>query len=292
MGALDAAIYTGIEHGGWCPRGRKQEKDKTIPAKYNLTEMKSADYLKRTEANVADSDATLILTFGPLGGGSKRTMDFAKKHNKPCLHIAIDEYSRRDVTNFVQRWFEGDICKPTPPHSCILNVAGNRESGAPGVRRAVMIRMVDILTAMNGLSFYPLHDDYDPEEDDGIPASEADLSPLAEWAEQNMPPPPELYHPKTVEEAVDIVLNALSYEKKDLIREQDKDEFMTSAHFGLGMGIRNTMLHQNENLIDLMADFQQGCREGKWDGQAEPDDVSRVIVELVWETLKEDENGR
>ena len=165
IAGLDAAIYTGTEHGGFCPKGRKQEQRKTIPEKYHLKEMPTADYLKRTEANVVDSDATLILTFGPLAGGSKRTWDFAKKHNKPCLHIAIDEYTRRDVTNFVVRWFEGDLSLPTPPKNCVLNVAGNRESKATGIRQAVMIRMVDILTEMNGLSYYPLPDDYDPEQE-------------------------------------------------------------------------------------------------------------------------------
>jgi hypothetical protein len=60
------AIYTKTEHGGWSPKGKKQEKGKIIPKKYHLKEMPTADYLKRNEANVVDSDATLILTYGPL----------------------------------------------------------------------------------------------------------------------------------------------------------------------------------------------------------------------------------
>jgi hypothetical protein len=40
-GALDAAIVLGIEHGGWCPRGRRAE-DGIIPARYEQRETDSA----------------------------------------------------------------------------------------------------------------------------------------------------------------------------------------------------------------------------------------------------------
>ncbi len=49
-----------MPHGGWCPKGRKAEDD-SIPAKYEPTEVSSADYRKRTEANVVDSDATVVM---------------------------------------------------------------------------------------------------------------------------------------------------------------------------------------------------------------------------------------
>jgi predicted Rossmann-fold nucleotide-binding protein len=58
--ALDVAIACGIPHGGWCPRGRISEAG-PIPAHYQLTETDSFKYWVRTERNVIDSDATLIL---------------------------------------------------------------------------------------------------------------------------------------------------------------------------------------------------------------------------------------
>lgn len=57
---LDWAIENGIRHGGWCPRGRKTE-DGVLPGCYLLQETPTANYLQRTEWNVRDSDATLIL---------------------------------------------------------------------------------------------------------------------------------------------------------------------------------------------------------------------------------------
>jgi hypothetical protein len=60
QGALDAAICCGVEHGGWCPKGRLSEAG-PIPARFNLTETGSKDYLKRTEKNVIDSDPCLFV---------------------------------------------------------------------------------------------------------------------------------------------------------------------------------------------------------------------------------------
>lgn len=92
-----------------------------------------------------------------------------------------------------------------------------------------------------------------------------------------------LYGPKTMDEALEILLRAINPTQKGTIRKQAKDDFITSAHFGLALWIRNAMIHENPYYIDLMADFQRGCREGKWEGEAEPDSVSGVIAGLLWE---------
>jgi hypothetical protein len=61
--ALDAALALGLPIGGWCPLGRRTE-DGPVPDRYPLRETPSADYAERTEWNVRDSDATLILHRG------------------------------------------------------------------------------------------------------------------------------------------------------------------------------------------------------------------------------------
>jgi hypothetical protein len=47
--------------------GRTAEEG-LIPQQYHLNEMASPDYLPRTKANVFDSDATVIFTYGPPTG--------------------------------------------------------------------------------------------------------------------------------------------------------------------------------------------------------------------------------
>ena len=159
-GGLDAAIYCDLPHGGWCPKGRKAEKG-TIPAQYQLTEMPSDDYLVRTEANVVDSDATLIFSQGPLEGGSLRTAEFAEKHGRPWLHVDLESCTRKKAIDDIADWLAGKY--PTdagtvPPKECVLNVAGSRATKAPGIDRQVMIYMVDVISKVNGKLFYPIND--------------------------------------------------------------------------------------------------------------------------------------
>jgi len=132
-GALDAAIELGIPHGGWCPRGRLSE-DGTIPPRYRLTETGSPEYHVRTEQNVLDSDATLILCRGPLSGGTKLTRELAERYAKPCLVVDLDRPPGPEV---VRRWIVESQAE-------ILNIAGPRESQSPGISA----RTAEYLTAL------------------------------------------------------------------------------------------------------------------------------------------------
>lgn len=123
--ALDWAIERGIVHRGWCPRGRQTE-DGVLPDRYQLQETPGAGYLQRTEWNVRDSDATLIFTLDArLDGGSKRTAAFADSLGKPWLHVRPGVHPK-----YVARFLERHGVKT-------LNVAGKRESSAPGIGELV-----------------------------------------------------------------------------------------------------------------------------------------------------------
>src|SRR5215217_2323846 len=76
--ALDVALELGIECGGWCPAGRQAE-DGPIDARYPLRETPSADPAQRTEWNVRDSDATLLLTTGAASPGTELTREVARR---------------------------------------------------------------------------------------------------------------------------------------------------------------------------------------------------------------------
>ncbi|MBN2023362.1 MAG: putative molybdenum carrier protein [Pirellulales bacterium] len=120
--ALDVAIALGIPRGGWCPRGRLAE-DGRIPLHYPLRETATGDYAERTERNVLDADATLILHAGPLRGGTLLTRELAERHGKPCLCVDLD--ATPDPAD-AARWLEERA-------AAVLNVAGPRESQSPGI---------------------------------------------------------------------------------------------------------------------------------------------------------------
>lgn len=124
--ALDWAIEHDIPHGGWCPAGRRAE-DGLIPAQYRLQETPGHNYAQRTRWNVRDSDATLIISFSPeLAGGSLATWQWAKKIERPCLHVYPGDGWRERMTAF----FEAMPVRT-------LNVAGPRSSGASGIEQYV-----------------------------------------------------------------------------------------------------------------------------------------------------------
>jgi len=154
-GGLDAAIHCEIPHGGWCPMGRKAE-DGVIPVEYHLTEMATPEYIPRTKANVFDSDATVIFTYGPFTGGSLKTVTYAHYLEKPYHEVDLLRTTDRQAVEEIVRWLAGEaelndydeyVAKPS--EACILNIAGSRESHAPGIQDAVFRLMVDVLSKVN-----------------------------------------------------------------------------------------------------------------------------------------------
>ena len=120
--ALDAALALGIPIGGWCPRGRLAE-DGMIPAEYPLRETPGEDSAERTEWNVRDADATLVLTRGRPSPGTALTIDLARRLERRLLVLDLRDGPDPDaVARFVEEGAVG-----------VLNVAGPRESQSPGI---------------------------------------------------------------------------------------------------------------------------------------------------------------
>lgn len=122
--ALDVALAAGIECGGWCPAGRWAE-DGRIPDRYPLRETPSGDPRQRTEWNVRDTDATLILAPEPLRGGTALTRELAQRHGRHVL--VADPFTASPDP--VRDWIHANAREA-------LNVAGPRESESPGIGRA------------------------------------------------------------------------------------------------------------------------------------------------------------
>ncbi|MEX0866966.1 MAG: putative molybdenum carrier protein [Pirellulales bacterium] len=121
---LDVAIELKLQHGGYCPARRRAE-DGAIPSHYQLIELASREYAERTQRNVVESDATLILCRGELRGGTRLTRQFARRYAKPLLVVDLAEIDPEAVQR-VHNWLaEAEITT--------LNVAGPRESQNPGI---------------------------------------------------------------------------------------------------------------------------------------------------------------
>jgi hypothetical protein len=144
--ALDGAIALGIDYGGWCPKGGWAEDYAEPPgvlARYpNLKETPLADPAQRTEWNVRDADACLIVLDAhglPVSKGTTLAHEAADRYRKPLLVVDLDTadaYARAGDWIVAQGRQRGSAFS--------LAIGGPRESEAPGIydRALVFIRAV------------------------------------------------------------------------------------------------------------------------------------------------------
>ena len=102
------------------PRGRFNE-DGPLDPRYPVKEADSRRLAQRTDWNVRDADATLILSRGALTGGSALTQRLAERYAKPCLHVDLAALSPEQAIERITRWLD-EI------DGAVLNVAGPRRS--------------------------------------------------------------------------------------------------------------------------------------------------------------------
>ena len=128
--ALDIALELGIDHGGFCPKGRLAE-DGPIPLIYNLKETGSKSYQYRTEKNVLAATGTLLLYRGPfVSGGTLLTKSYADRHKKPLIPY---ELIGEPGIGLISQVMISQFCNWATEHNIkTLNVAGPRESKFPG----------------------------------------------------------------------------------------------------------------------------------------------------------------
>jgi hypothetical protein len=120
---LDFCLDRGVECGGFCPAGRKAE-DGPIHSRYPLSELPKASYKKRTAANVSASEATIILYYKTMLGGTLKSYEFVRKEGKPFLLLDMSimniEKASLRILKFLEKFQPG-----------IVNFSGPRASEWP-----------------------------------------------------------------------------------------------------------------------------------------------------------------
>lgn len=135
-GADQAALLTAhllhIPTGGTAPKGwRTEAGPEPALATYGLVQSVSSNYRVRTEANVRDSDGTVLFSRRPGSPGSAQTVDACERQAKP--------YIINPTASELVAW-----CRDH--QISVLNVAGNRASKAP----KIFCRVEAVLTAAFG----------------------------------------------------------------------------------------------------------------------------------------------
>ncbi|MEC4815927.1 MAG: putative molybdenum carrier protein, partial [Scytonema sp. PMC 1069.18] len=137
MGALRGAKALGLVTGGTAAAGWMTENGANPTLQeYGLVEGEKGDtavltYNKRTVENIRNADGTAI--FGNVNSpGSRLTVQIAQNLGKPVLHVPLDTAlnNRPAAAQQLRDFVEQNNIQT-------LNIAGNRESKAPGLEAAV-----------------------------------------------------------------------------------------------------------------------------------------------------------
>jgi len=250
-GALDAAIKLMIPHGGWVPQGRLTESG-PLPPEYQMKETRSTNYTERTEKNVLDADGTLIISRGPLTGGSEYTRQMAVKHNRLWLHIDLKKIPAFQAAVAINDWISKKGIE-------ILNVAGPRASNDPKIYK-------DTLSIIESAYYLGLVRGGMSGAEDGDNPNSANLN-------------SRFKKPRSVEEAVDRLISQMALKDKTTVANMSQNE-LPNLYFTLGDYIRNNfdLLSGNHKLLE-------SCRL-KSEGVIKHDeDAVSVIIEALWKKL-------
>lgn len=134
LGGLLAAEALGIQTGGEAARGFRTENGRQIILRdrFGLHERSAHHYAIRTMNNVINSDATIIFATDFESAGTKQTIEFCKRFNKPYRLETFSRETRVTLAEFM-RGFE------------VVNIAGNRESVSPGITVATRDALIRAL---------------------------------------------------------------------------------------------------------------------------------------------------
>ncbi|UCD78544.1 MAG: putative molybdenum carrier protein [Desulfobacterales bacterium] len=251
--ALDAAIKLSIAHGGWIPKGRLTENG-PLPSKYQLKETKSSSYAERTEKNVLDADGTLIISRGPLTGGSEYTRDMAIKHQRPWLHIDLKQRAAFQAATMINNWVINKRIE-------ILNVAGPRASKDSKIYH-------DAFNILESTYYLGLIEN-------GMPGAEAPDNPMS------VPTSPSTSGPPDITQAVQRLISEMSLKDKTTVANMLEEE-LPNLYITLGGYIINKF-----GLLSGNTKLMASCRSEVNGKLRNEEDAAAVIIKVLWQKLQQ-----
>lgn len=251
LAALDVAIKLGISHGGWTPRGMRNE-DGPLPQSYGLLEVPSLGFQRAMEENVIRSDGTLLITFGTKTTESAYAVKMALKHQRQLLHVDLSQSPAFEGASLTNSWISLQNIKA-------VFVTGPAASDEPRIYK----QSKKILETVFYLGFVKsgLHPDYGLASPVATARSHANL-------------------PQSVDEAIDSLKKSLSLKDRAVIANMQPND-LDSIHSSLGEYIKQHfgLYSGNKNLL-------QSCAEHGRLSRPIPDEACAVILRALWKDLQ------
>ena len=250
--ALDAAMKLGIAHGGWVLPGRMTE-DGPLPEKYVLNEMPDRNISERTKKNIKEAGGTLILSHDKF----REQFDFIKKiserFSKPLLHIDLHSTIAFNAATRINDWIVDNGIS-------VLNVMGPRDEQDPKIYQATLdiIQAVFFLNLTESNMSNPLRAGHHPKDD--------------------LPP---ATPPKTVADAVDLILADMSLKNRSTMANLREEE-LPSLQLTLGLYIKRQLDRWPHDDA-----FTASCIAASREESMDESSLTMVLIKKLWKKLKE-----
>ena len=253
--ALDFAIKFDIPHGGWIIKGRIAE-DGVLDDRYKVQEIPESSYPRRTLKNILESDGTLIISHGPLTGGSDYTRKMAISRNRPCIYIDLNQMSSFQAAENIRTWIFDHKIE-------VLNVGGPRQSKDPNIYKDVL----DILETAFFLNI--------------VETNMPHTSVLTGRLRENYTLP---QLPKTIDQAADILISGLSFGDRTKIANLSPSK------------LKSLTESMSEEIIARFSigvhnpDLMFACREVSGTDSDDENVAVEIIMDRVLEILRQKRN--
>jgi len=248
---LDIAVKLGFTHGGWIPKGRIA-KTGTLPGKYRLKEMPTDNYSECIEQNIKDSKGTLIISYGKLSGDSDYARKMTLKHKRQLLGIDLNQTIAFEAATLIKDWIQ-------LRHIDVLYVIGPSGDINPDAEKhtAGIVESALILDLMNASPGYSITD-----------FSEKDYFKKLHVL------------PKTVNQAVDILMSKMALKDKVIIANMTYGE-LVDLNSNLGSYIKNIFRLWSGN-----DELMESCRFVTKNKKLNEDGACFAIIETLWKRLR------
>jgi hypothetical protein len=251
LAGLDVAAKLGISHGGWAPRGMRNDQG-PLPAQYGLQEVLSMGFKKAMEQNIMNSDGTLLITRGRKTVETRYAVETALRYQRQFLHVDLSQHSAFEAASLTTTWVSLQNIK-------IVFVTG------PSAHHdaAIYDQTKKILETAFYLEFVKtgLHPEHPP------------LAPLADDA-----PRPETPH--SVDEAIARLKKILPLKDRAIIANMQPEEL---DHLRSGLG---DYIKQNFGIYTGNMSLLQSCAELAGIVQPLPEEACAVILKALWKDLQ------
>jgi hypothetical protein len=249
--ALDAAIKLGMAYGGWIPR---EDSPGGMDAdRYNLTQMPSTDRIESFKKNIRESNGTLMLSHGTLSSHVKIIKKTIQRYSTPLLHVDLNSTNAFNAASLINDWLlDNDLN--------ILHVTGSTENEDAKIYSATL----DILQAVYFLNLT------ETSMNQSMGAQEPPDLPLNTTAP-----------PKTVQAAIDIIINEMHLKDRSLMAHLKKEE-LAPLQLTLGLYIKKKL-----DIWSQDATLYHSCVAAADKENLDTSNMPMVLIMLMWKKLKD-----